>query len=526
MESRLRQPGWGGKQIDHHGGRDLSLPPILDGRGGGGYSKSNDVRRGGRSSSVGAGRSNQSGSGRTGAGDVALRRPETESSAAQGRGPGTTDHSLPPLPRRSVGSAPEVRGASNGVADEGRYGAGGSRQSASRLARELDEPPQRYGSQTGRGCSGQPRCMERSQSRPRQLAPLQQEAAELVGTPPSRNQRPPAAPRTQPGGQGELPHSQQQETPQQGQLRLLQQRRQRSSSRKALPRDGGTPNSGTHSPNVLEPVLRQSSHTASPTAAPAPTNSTEQQIVAAAPSRARANAQQQRQRPARAEPAAQPEPAPITQAPAERPESPTIKSAAVVSPEHLAEMAEDQADAGIVDLVPCQHCGRKFKREAHERHVSICQKVFQQKRKVYNTTEHRLPDASEAPELAEVRRKAALMAKKGEVGIGEDKSAKPAKSAWRQKSEAFRAAMKDAQIVKKFQKEGRPLSELPPPAATAPELDDRVPCPHCGRRFGQQQAERHIPQCKNTKAKAKPPPVRGAAGSAAPKGAGRKGRNA
>jgi len=215
------------------------------------------------------------------------------------------------------------------------------------------------------------------------------------------------------------------------------------------------------------------------------------------------------------------------QASADRPPSPTINSAAAMAPEQFAQMAEEQADAEAVQLIPCKHCDRKFRPEALERHIAICQKVFQQKRKVYNPTEHRLPDAADAPELAEVRKKAAMMARKGEVGIGETKTDKPAKSsAWRQKSEAFRAAMKDAQMVQKFQKEGRPLSELPPPKATAPELDDRVQCPHCGRRFGQQQAERHIPHCKNTKNKAKPPPGRGAAGSAAPKGATRKGRNA
>jgi DNA-directed RNA polymerase subunit RPC12/RpoP len=189
-------------------------------------------------------------------------------------------------------------------------------------------------------------------------------------------------------------------------------------------------------------------------------------------------------------------------------------------------MAEEQAETEMVQLIPCPHCGRKFKEEALAKHVGICQKVFQQKRKVYNTTEHRLPDAADAPELAEVRRKAAMMARKGEVGIGQTKDDQPKKTAWKMKHEAFQAAMKDAKIVQKFQKEGRPLSELPPPQATAIENDDRVACPHCGRRFGQQQAERHIPHCAKTKAKAKPPPGRGAAGSAAPKGAPRKGRNA
>jgi len=172
------------------------------------------------------------------------------------------------------------------------------------------------------------------------------------------------------------------------------------------------------------------------------------------------------------------------------------------------------------ELIPCNGCGRNFRPEAHAKHVGICKKVFQDKRKVYNTTEHRLPDAADAPELAEVRRRAALATKKGEVGIGDTskdkKDKKEVKNNWRIKSEQFRAAMKDAQIVKQFQKEGRPMSELPPPRATNPELDDRTQCPHCGRKFAQQAAERHIPACAKTKAKAKPPPGQRPPGVPAP----------
>merc|ERR1712125_141681 len=76
-----------------------------------------------------------------------------------------------------------------------------------------------------------------------------------------------------------------------------------------------------------------------------------------------------------------------------------------------------------------------------------------------------------------------------------DNSKAMKKADWRAQSEAFRSAIKDARVVDQFVKEGRPLSELPPPKATAPELDDRVQCPHCSRKFGYHQAERHIPIC-------------------------------
>jgi len=66
--------------------------------------------------------------------------------------------------------------------------------------------------------------------------------------------------------------------------------------------------------------------------------------------------------------------------------------------------------------------------------------------------------------------------------------------------------MKDSRLVEQYKKEGRPLSDLPPTRMTAPELDERKQCEYCGRRFGEQQAERHIPLCKKKAAVAKAPP--------------------
>merc|ERR1712125_290862 len=77
------------------------------------------------------------------------------------------------------------------------------------------------------------------------------------------------------------------------------------------------------------------------------------------------------------------------------------------------------------------------------------------------------------------------------------------KEKWKNESEALREGMKQARLAAKFVKEGRSLSELPPPKPTMPEMDGRTQCPHCGRRFGGQQAERHIPFCAKVKAKAK-----------------------
>ena len=39
---------------------------------------------------------------------------------------------------------------------------------------------------------------------------------------------------------------------------------------------------------------------------------------------------------------------------------------------------------------------------------------------------------------------------------------------------------------------------MPPPVE---QYDDRVPCPHCGRKFAALPAERHIARCKDIRAK-------------------------
>merc|ERR1719240_1127024 len=41
-------------------------------------------------------------------------------------------------------------------------------------------------------------------------------------------------------------------------------------------------------------------------------------------------------------------------------------------------------------LVQCQHCGRSFNPTAIEKHQKICRKVFQEKRKAFNSAEDRL----------------------------------------------------------------------------------------------------------------------------------------
>ena len=74
---------------------------------------------------------------------------------------------------------------------------------------------------------------------------------------------------------------------------------------------------------------------------------------------------------------------------------------------------------------------------------------------------------------------------------------------WKRDHANFQAAIRSGRAVKEAQEAGIPLSSIsvaPPPSD---EMDDRVPCPHCGRKFNITAAERHIPKCASIQSKPK-----------------------
>lgn len=75
---------------------------------------------------------------------------------------------------------------------------------------------------------------------------------------------------------------------------------------------------------------------------------------------------------------------------------------------------------------------------------------------------------------------------------------------WKAKHEEFIAAIRYAKMAGKIEKEGGNVASLPPPPRS--QNPDYVQCPYCSRRFAQTAAERHIPKCKDTVNKPKPPP--------------------
>ncbi|XP_054827853.1 zinc finger C2HC domain-containing protein 1B [Eublepharis macularius] len=138
------------------------------------------------------------------------------------------------------------------------------------------------------------------------------------------------------------------------------------------------------------------------------------------------------------------------------------------------------ADCSSQNLVPCDTCGRHFVQDALLRHQPICRKVFNKKRKPFNSLKQRL----QGTEILTVKRKPPPK--------NQEK-----KSNWRQQHENFITAIRAAKLASIAMKEGRPLPPPPPPTINP----DYIQCPYCMRRFNEAAAERHINFCKEQAAR-------------------------
>ena len=157
----------------------------------------------------------------------------------------------------------------------------------------------------------------------------------------------------------------------------------------------------------------------------------------------------------------------------------SIYNNATAHPEAFGGIAEE-------DRVECSMCGRRFAPEVVARHEQICSKTKQ--RKPMNVAKQRL---------------AGLDVTRPSYGAATATAVKPD---WKKKSEEFRATMRAARQVDSVLKAGGTAKDLPPP--TYSDNSHLTPCPHCGRRFNEKAAERHIPSCARTINKPKPPPRR------------------
>jgi len=162
----------------------------------------------------------------------------------------------------------------------------------------------------------------------------------------------------------------------------------------------------------------------------------------------------------------------------------------------IAKLEEQSAQFGgleqTVERVQCHQCGRKFSQSALTRHMKICKKVFGQKRKAFNMKQQRADDEmlkAQSTTNPEIERE--LKRKK-----------EAAKKKWKAQSAMLRNAVRSSKQIDQAMKNGVPLSDLPQ-MPSIPVEDTRIPCPHCGRKFAEETAKRHIPKCQNIKSRPK-----------------------
>ncbi|KAL0491745.1 zinc finger C2HC domain-containing protein [Acrasis kona] len=138
-----------------------------------------------------------------------------------------------------------------------------------------------------------------------------------------------------------------------------------------------------------------------------------------------------------------------------------------------APMMDEYPDDSVdVELEECPICNRSFRPQILARHKKTC---LAAKNKVVKTFKVSVVPDELKQDSEKAKRESAALARS-------QPKPKPKKVAkWRLEHESFMNALK-------ANKSGQP-------APSNPELDDRVQCPHCQRKFADLVAERHIPKC-------------------------------
>ena len=148
-------------------------------------------------------------------------------------------------------------------------------------------------------------------------------------------------------------------------------------------------------------------------------------------------------------------------------------------------------------MASCQFCQRHFNEERLSKHEEVCRKMTSKKRKIFDASKHRVKGTEAEKYLRKGKGSVISAPKQAAATVVTTKSQGSAekKSSWRKKHEEFIAAIREAKKVQAYLAKGGKLSDLPPPPPS--ENPDYIQCPHCGRRFNESAAQRHIPKCAN-----------------------------
>jgi hypothetical protein len=170
--------------------------------------------------------------------------------------------------------------------------------------------------------------------------------------------------------------------------------------------------------------------------------------------------------------------------------------------------AEEEGDADALYTGPkieCSLCGRSFAEKPFQIHSKICKKVFASKRKVFDSSKKRIEGIPELKEVLEKTRKSSNKGLSKQNSRNDSTMSVPAAnnsnaSKWKEQSKQFRMAMQAARQFASGSDDADVLVGGAP--ASVPYVDPSfIQCPNCERRFNGKAAERHIPLCKNIRAK-------------------------
>ena len=162
-------------------------------------------------------------------------------------------------------------------------------------------------------------------------------------------------------------------------------------------------------------------------------------------------------------------------------------------PAQWPEFDEEEARGGPVDMSECGVCGRHFACDRLARHQKACTKMKTrgEKRKAFDVRGQRW-QATDAEQYVKTA------AKRGQLERPDPESQASAREAKRKKWLAQSRAIRRAARAGKG---GSARDADPFPVEEEEEVDDRVQCPNCGRKFAALPAERHIARCKDIRAK-------------------------
>lgn len=158
--------------------------------------------------------------------------------------------------------------------------------------------------------------------------------------------------------------------------------------------------------------------------------------------------------------------------------------------ESSSSQFEQEEDFVEVERGECPVCGRKFAFDRLDKHIKAC-KVSSKPRKQFDISKKRLD--AEARQIAMKVQKDEPKKKNTEMPA--NKMPK-----WKRDHLQFQQILRAGRPQNETNNGGYSQGGRYDGGYSAPQeeiMDDRVPCPHCGRKFNSDVADRHIPRCRD-----------------------------